>query len=246
MKKIVGIFIVTLMILTAIPSFGMINELKCNIENKLYDYQDSEIIPGEFIVKFKESPITCDSVDNLNDKYQVISKELKGDMVKLGGVITEYNQRKSKRGDFYGELFFQDLSGRVKILVFKDKWEKLKNNIKLDFPYFLEGRLPDHDETNQNIYLENLTELETFLKKKARKIVIKINYNQLSESFNEKLKNKIDKNKDSVPYIISISSSDGYMAIIGSSEKADGLKPTVSMKKDIEKLTGENTVEILY
>ena len=73
MNKIIGIFIVMLLIASAIPSIGMINEIINNAENKMYDYQDSNIVPGEFIVKFKESPINCESVNRLNKKYKVSS-----------------------------------------------------------------------------------------------------------------------------------------------------------------------------
>lgn len=177
---------------------------------------------------------------------QILGNDFHGDVVKLGGVITEYTQRKSKKGDFYGEFFFEDLTGRIKVLAFKDRWVKLKENIKLDFPYFLEGRLPDNSDKDSNIYLENLTELEVFLKKKARKVLIKINYSLLNEGFNKKLTEKLKKNHDSIPYILMVQLPDGFRTIIGSSSDGDGLKPTISMKKDIEKLTGENTVEILF
>ena len=103
----------------------------------------------------------------------------------------------SKKGDAYGEIFFEDLSGRIKVLCFKDRWAALEKNLRLDVPYFLEGRMPESEEAN--IYLENLQELEAMLKKKARKIVITINYDQIDENFNEKLQQKLEKNRDSVP-----------------------------------------------
>jgi len=176
---------------------------------------------------------------------QIEANEFKGELVRLGGVITQFKQRKSKKGDFYAEVYFEDLTGRIKILVFKDKWEKLKQNLKLDFPYFVEGRLPLQDGKEINIYLEEIVELETFLRKKARKIIIKISYSQISSTFNEKLNTLIDKNRDSIPYLIVIHRADGYRTIISNTEN-EGLKPTISMKKDLENLIGENSVEIIY
>jgi DNA polymerase-3 subunit alpha len=176
---------------------------------------------------------------------QIEANEFSNELVKLGGVVTHYKQRKSKKGEFYGELFFEDLTGRIKVLAFKDKWENLKRNIKLDFPYFLEGRLPMRDEKEVNIYLENMVELEVFLRKKARKIIIKINYGQLNKTFTEKLNTLMEKNRDDVPYLIVIGRKDGYRTIVTPSEK-EGLKPSLSMKKELENLIGENSVEIIY
>lgn len=186
--------------------------------------------------------------------------EFKGERVKLGGVITEATQRKSKKGDFYGELYFEDLTGRIKVLVFTRKkknnnhtrqnsqrisWDDIKDQLKLDFPYYLEALLPDNNDTIPNLYLEKLVELETFLKKKARKIQIKIAYSLLTPEFYEKLVAKFEKNSDSVPYEIMVIRDDGYQATIRPPE-GTGLRATGSMKKDIEKLTGENSVEIIY
>jgi DNA polymerase III alpha subunit len=169
--------------------------------------------------------------------------EFKGEIIKLGGVVTEFTPRLSKKGDAYGEIFFEDLSGRIKVLCFKDRWAALEKNLHLDVPYFLEGRMPESEEAN--IYLENLQELEAMLKKKARKIVITINYDQIDEGFNDKLKQKLEKNRDSVPYIIVINHADNARVVINS-EPGQGIRATASMKKDIEKLTGQNSIEILF
>jgi len=171
--------------------------------------------------------------------------EFSGETVRLGGVITQYKQRKSRKGDFYGELFFEDLTGRIKVLTFKDKWDGIKADLRLDFPYYLEGRLPYKDDKEINIYLENLAPLDHYLRKKARKIIIKIDYSLLTPAFSEKLDQVIQKNRDSVPYIIAVYRDDGYRTIIAS-EDGQGLKATVAMKRDIEKVSGENSVEIVY
>ena len=176
---------------------------------------------------------------------KVEAKEFGNEIVKLGGVITDYTQRKSKKGAFYGELFFEDLSGRIKVLAFKDKWAQLKETIKEDHPYFLEGRIPDSGDISPNIYLEHLTDLGEFLKKKARKILIKLDYDQLNDSFNEALRERLNRNRDSVPYLIVITNAEGKQVFVRSDE-GEGLKATLSMKKGIEELTSENSVEILF
>ena len=219
---------------------------------QLEEWTESEIIKHE-----KEVAgiyITYNPLEKYRDEIKKVSNtdiasietgEFKNEIVRLGGVITEYTQRKSKKGAFYGELFFEDLSGRMKVLVFKERWTQVKDQIKMDFPYFLEGRLPDNGDSNPNIYLENLSELESSLKKQARKVIIKLRYDQLSDAFNEKLSERLDKNKDSVPYMIAVYTEDGYRTGI-QTESGHGLKATLSMKEDIESLTGENTVEILF
>ena len=217
---------------------------------KLEDWSESEMIKGE--KEIAGIYVTHNPLERFSSEISKVSnttilaiqnKEFKGEIIKLGGVVTEFTPRTSKKGDAYGEIFFEDLSGRIKVLCFKDRWAALEKNLRLDVPYFLEGRMPESEETN--IYLESLQELEAILKKKARKIVITINYDQIDENFNEKLQQKLEKNRDSVPYMIVINHADNARVVINS-EAGQGIKATASMKKDIEKLTGPNSIEILF
>jgi hypothetical protein len=67
----------------------------------------------------------------------------------------------------------------------------------------------------------------------------------LTPGFNKKLMERIERNADSVPFEIRVIKDGAYRATITAPEKT-GIKSTVSMKRDIEKLTGENSVEIIY
>jgi DNA polymerase-3 subunit alpha len=142
--------------------------------------------------KFRDEIIKVSNTDIAS----IMAGEFKNEIIRIGGVVTEITQKKSKKGAFYGEIFFEDLTGRIKVLVFKDKWAQLKEKIIMDFPYFLEGRLPDNGDSTPNLYLENLTDLEAFLKKQARKIIIKLKHQQLSDSFMDELMEKLDAKQD--------------------------------------------------
>jgi DNA polymerase-3 subunit alpha len=179
------------------------------------------------------------------DIASIEAGDFKNEVVCLGGVVTEVTQRKSKKGAFYGELYFQDLTGRIKVLAFKEKWAQLRETLKEDFPYFLEGRFPDNGDATPNLYLENLTELDAHLKKQARGIIIKLKYDQLTESFMDELEEKLLSNSDTVPYRIAVYTPDGFRVTLNN-VTGKGLKSTLDMKKDIESLTGRNSVEIQF
>jgi len=70
-KKLFGILVCMLLIATALPAVGILNVR----ENKLDDIQTSEFVPGEFIVKFKDTGISSLSIANLNERYHVCSME---------------------------------------------------------------------------------------------------------------------------------------------------------------------------
>ncbi len=231
---------------------------------ELNEWSEAEMIKGE--KEIAGMYITRNPIEKYKKEIKKISNtnilainsgEFKGDIVRIGGVITSYKQRKSRKGSFYGELYFEDLTGRIKLLIFskskkngyrnngnddRTNWDEIKESIKPDFPYYLKGRLPDNDDSNKNIYVEELVELDVLLKKRARKIMIVIDYDKLNDEFSEKLKKKMDLHLDSTPTYLVILKENKEKVVI----KSESLKPTISMKRDIEKITGDNTVEIIY
>lgn len=231
------------------------------------EWDEKEIIAGEKEVSGLY--LSINPVEKYRDEIVKVSNttiadlvEFEGDRVRIGGVVTAFNQRKSKKGDLYGEIFFEDLTGRIKVLVFnrkgrrfggngtesgeKQTWDDIKETLKLDHPYILEAQLPQNDDQEINLYLDHLVDLESFLRKQARKIVIKVAYEKIDDAFCRELSSCLERNQDGVPYIIVVNRDDGYRTLIGSSQGGNGLRPTLSMKMDMESLTGENSVEILY
>ena len=231
---------------------------------ELDEWTEAEMIQGE--KEIAGMYITLNPIEKFKKEIKKISNtniadinsgEFKGEIVRIGGVVTSVKQRKSKKGTFYGELYFEDLSGRIKLLIFSKpkrngyrnnggeervNWDDIKEELKLDFPYYLKGRIPENGDMNKNIYVEELIELEVLLKKRARKIMITIDYSILTDEFSEELKKKMENYTDSTPTYLVILKENKERVVI----KSGNLKPTISMKKDIEKITGKNTVEILY
>jgi DNA polymerase-3 subunit alpha len=179
------------------------------------------------------------------DIASIEAGDFKNEIVRLGGVITEVTQKKSKKGAFYGELYFQDLTGRIKVLAFKDKWAQVRETLKEDFPYFLEGRFPDNGDATPNLYLENLIELDIHLKKQVRGIIIKLKYDKLTDVFLDELEEKLRNNSDTVPYWVAVYTPDRFRVTLNNLT-GKGLRPTLEMKRDIESLTGRNSVEIQF
>jgi DNA polymerase-3 subunit alpha len=231
------------------------------------EWEEKEIISGEKEVSGLY--LSINPVEKYREEIVKVSNttiadlvEFEGDRVRIGGVVTAFNQRKSKKGDLYGEIFFEDLTGRIKVLVFNRKgrrpngngneggerqiWDEIKETLKLDHPYILEAQLPTHDDQEINLYLDHLVDLESFLRKQARKIVIKVAYERIDDEFCRRLQTCLTRNEDGVPYIIVVNRDDGYRTLIGSSQGGRGLRPTLDMKMDIESITGTNSVEILY
>ena len=73
-KRLLVLCILTLLIGTALPSYAMIiKTVSCH--RGIDNFQTVDYVPGEFIIKFKEKPISTLSLDIMNEQYQVYSTE---------------------------------------------------------------------------------------------------------------------------------------------------------------------------
>ncbi len=189
--------------------------------------------------------------------------DFKGKSVKLIGVITAFTQKKSKKGTFYGNLFFEDLTGRVPILVFNNSrkswhnrngnnhetkvtWDDIKQDLEVDTPYYIEGQVPDNDSNSVDLYLSKITKLDDFINKEAKKIFIKIDYSFLkNEVTGEYLDKILTEYKGKTPYqIIIIDKVKKYKIIIENDE--DGLRANKDVIKLLKKTEGIISVEAVY
>ncbi len=166
---------------------------------KLEEWTETEMIQGEkeiagIYVSHNPMEKFAGEITKVSNTsvLAILNKEFRGDLVKLGGVVTEFVERKSRKGESYGETFlrgpdrahqgFWPSRSAGRAWPGPEGWTP---------PITWRGACPISEETN--IYLENLTELESLLKKKARKIQITVDYSQIDGEFNEKLQQKLER-----------------------------------------------------
>ena len=77
MKKIIVILVIMLLTTTTIlPTISALNKIINEEIKQINEFHEQDIVPGEFIVKFKEnSVIDCTSIVNLFEKHQISSME---------------------------------------------------------------------------------------------------------------------------------------------------------------------------
>lgn len=169
-----------------------------------------------------------------------------GDTVRIGGVFTQINELTAKKNNKkYGELFFEDLTGRVKILAFNQIWQEHRDKLIVDEPFVIIANLK-RSEKESVLFLNSACPFEEYLKKKAVSVIIKFSSQLINANFIGGLKQALNNNKASTPYRIYVKIPDNKQVVLNPIDMAAGLDPTLVMKKEIEELTGKNSVEIIY
>ena len=85
---------------------------------------------------------------------------LDGQLVEMGGILTEVKGKATKKGAYMGFITLEDLSGQIECLVFPKVFERYQGTIAADDLVVLEGRLSIREEEAPKLLVETITPLE--------------------------------------------------------------------------------------
>lgn len=87
---------------------------------------------------------------------------LDGQIVEMGGILTEVKGKATKKGAYMGFLTLEDLSGQIECLVFPKVYERYQGMMAADDLVVLRGRLSIREEEAPKLLVEKLTPLENW------------------------------------------------------------------------------------
>jgi DNA polymerase-3 subunit alpha len=96
-----------------------------------------------------------------------------GAEIKIGGVISAFKEKTTKRGEKMAILSLEDLEGILEVIVFPEKYREIQDLLASEEPVFLIGRV-DSDETSSKVIAEDI-----FLMKNVRERLAKSVHFQL-------------------------------------------------------------------
>ena len=104
---------------------------------------------------------------------QGISSIDEGQVIKVGGVITEVNKKQTQRGDLMATISLEDLEGEIEVIVFTKAMAQVGHKLATDRPVIVTGRVDRRDENSKIICLE-VEELKSDQESKVTSIDVKI------------------------------------------------------------------------
>lgn len=87
---------------------------------------------------------------------------LDGQMVNMGGILTEVKGKATKKGALMGFLTLEDLTGQIECLVFPKVYERYQGMMAADDLVVLTGRLSIREEESPKLLVERVTPLESW------------------------------------------------------------------------------------
>ena len=106
-------------------------------------------------------PFSTADLDGLEEREDR-GLSLDGQIVDMGGILTEVKGKATKKGAYMGFITLEDLTGQIECLVFPKMYERYQGMMAVDDLVVLHGRLSIREEEAPKLLVEKLIPLEAW------------------------------------------------------------------------------------
>ena len=106
-------------------------------------------------------PFSTADLDGLEEREDR-GLSLNGQIVDMGGILTEVKGKATKKGAYMGFITLEDLTGQIECLVFPKVYERYQGMMAVDDLVVLHGRLSIREEEAPKLLVEKLIPLEAW------------------------------------------------------------------------------------
>ena len=106
-------------------------------------------------------PFSTADLDGLEERADR-GLSLDGQIVDMGGILTEVKGKATKKGAYMGFITLEDLTGQIECLVFPKVYERYQGMMAVDDLVVLHGRLSIREEEAPKLLVEKLIPLEAW------------------------------------------------------------------------------------
>jgi DNA polymerase-3 subunit alpha len=173
---------------------------------------------------------------------ETLAEMVSGAQVSIGGLVAEVKEINTKKGDQMAFLSLEDMRGRVEVIVFPDLFRSVRPYLTVDMPLLIRGVL-DKGEERHKVKASSVVPLDEAKKEKVSKVHFRLRTPGLSKERLLRLKEILEQNKggcEALLHLIVPHQSEVVMAL----SPALAVEPSERMRRSVEGLLGEKTVEL--
>jgi DNA polymerase III subunit alpha len=163
---------------------------------------------------------------------------------KVAGIITEFRQRRTKKGDLMAVFTLEDLTGAVEAVVFPNSYAKFESYMTADCPILVTGRFEVEDQRSCKIIASDLQPLSGISERHARTLRISAPISNLSPDSATQLHQLFENNKGETGVDVELFNPLEFRVNIQSSEFIK-VKSSPELIQQIEVICGPGSVHVV-
>jgi DNA polymerase-3 subunit alpha len=160
--------------------------------------------------------------------------------VAIGGVISEVNRRRSKKGAWWATVQLEDLQSHIEVLLFPKCYEVSQAQLEQDRPIMIIGKL-ESDEDRVRVIADSIQPLDNLRERQVEQVQIKINAADLDDDLVYRVLETLQAHRGSAKVLLEVVRTGSYSLLLRA-EAAIGVKASKELTGALEALTGPNSV----
>ncbi|MFN0122558.1 MAG: DNA polymerase III subunit alpha [Blastocatellia bacterium] len=149
-----------------------------------------------------------------NTDSNAITEREHGDIVAMGGIVVDLAVKTTKKGDRFALFSLEDQFGVTRIVCWPEQFSKFKSMIVADHALLIRGKLELSDEGAATIICQELQPLDSARSRAARKVVIRMPEDTVSEQALDRLDDLVIEHQGNVPVVFELVTAAGQQVVI--------------------------------
>lgn len=165
-----------------------------------------------------------------------------GSEVRIGGVISSFKEKTTKRGEKMAILSLEDLEGILEVIVFPEKYREIRDLLGSEDPVFLVGRV-DSDETSSKVLAEDVFPMKNIRERLARSVHFRIALERITHEDIADLRRIVRKYAGEKRGYLHLVREGDYEVIVAMPEGV-GVAPSLELARELQGRFGYDVLRL--
>jgi DNA polymerase III subunit alpha len=163
-----------------------------------------------------------------------------GTEVAIGGVVTDFKKRKSKKGAWWGSFQLEDLEGQIEVLAFPKTFDQYQTFLQNDRAVLVTGRL-ESDDGRVRVTADEVASLDDLREKKAEAVQVRVDAGDVDDDFASRLRSAVEGHRGEVSLYLEIVRPGDFRVVVRA-EPTLRVAPSPALSAALEKVVGPGRV----
>ena len=163
-----------------------------------------------------------------------------GEEITVGGIVVAMRPMRSRKGDRWGVLTLQDMTGVLEVLAFPESFARLENVFKSNAPLVLKGRV-NAEDAGTRLSVMDARRLEDIGQRPPNLMRVRLDMAAVDANIIDELKKLFAGKPGSCSIAFDLISSEGAIATLQADQR---VRPDQDLVKAVRKLCGEDAVQL--
>ncbi|MFQ3581565.1 MAG: OB-fold nucleic acid binding domain-containing protein [Chloracidobacterium sp.] len=164
-------------------------------------------LTGHPLASFRETLANLRSLS-----YAQLAHQSQGETVSMGGVVSAFTVKNTKKGDRFAVFMLEDETGSIEVIAWPETFKRLGDKVTDGAAVLVTGRLELEDATPTKIIAETAEPLEGLRERHARSLTLRFQANALDAGQLEKLRDVLDRHRGERPVLFALALPSGAEA----------------------------------